>query len=216
MRLNFTWNGFFNYGDKKKGGLEARFYAGKFFYLGHPGNTQKYASSRYYLNLTGANGYEDYTYSGYFAGRSEFEGMNSRQIMKRDGFFKIRTDLLSKKIGKTDDWLCALNLSSSIPNSINPLSVLPFKIPVRAFLDIGTFSEAWDNQATTGKILYDAGLELTLAGNLIHIYAPLLMSKVFRDYVNSTIPEKKFINTLSFSINLEGITIRNLMAKAIQ
>jgi hypothetical protein len=213
MRLNFTWNAFFNYGEKKKGGLEARLFAGKFFYLGEKTNAKKYASSRYHLNLTGANGYEDFTYSGYFLGRSEFEGMASRQIMRRDGFFKIRTDLLSKKVGKTDDWLCALNLSSAIPDNINPLSILPVKIPLRAFLDIGTFSEAWDNEATTGKFVYDAGLELVLAGNLIHIYAPVLMSKVFRDYVNSTITEKKFMNTLSFSINLEGLTLRNLLEK---
>ena len=29
----------------------------------------------------------------------------SQQIMMRDGGFKIRTDLLADKIGKTDDWL---------------------------------------------------------------------------------------------------------------
>ena len=49
--------------------------------------------------MTGPNGYEDYTYSDYFAGRNEFEGLASQQIMMRDGAFKVRTDLLADKIG---------------------------------------------------------------------------------------------------------------------
>lgn len=216
MKWSFTWNGFFNYGDRKKGGLQARFFAGKFFYLGSQNPLSKYQTSRYQLNLTGPNGFEDYTYSDYFAGRNEFEGMASRQIMRRDGFFKIRTDLLSNKIGKTDDWLAAINLSSSIPDKINPLSVLPFKIPLRAFLDIGTFAGAWKSDATSGKLVYDAGLELSLADNTIHVFVPLLMSKVFRDYVKSTIPENRFWKTISFTIELNNLSPIGLLRKSLQ
>ena len=67
---------------------------------------------------------EDYTYSDYFAGRNEFEGMASQQIMVRDGAFKVRTELLAEKIGKTDNWLMAVNFSTTIPPNINPLHVL--------------------------------------------------------------------------------------------
>jgi hypothetical protein len=81
------------------------------------------------LNLSGANGYEDYTYSNYFIGRNEFEGFASQQTMIRDGAFKVRTDLLSDKVGKTDRWLVATNFTTDIPKNINPLQLLPIKIP---------------------------------------------------------------------------------------
>ena len=63
--------------------------------------------------------------------------------MIRDGGFKVRTDLFADKVGKTDDWLAAINLSTTIPSAINPLSILPVKIPLKVFLDIGTYAEAW-------------------------------------------------------------------------
>lgn len=66
--------------------------------------------------------------------------------MNRDGAFKVRTDLLSDKIGKTDDWLTAINLNTSIPKKINPLELLPLKIPLRIFVDIGTYAEAWKKE----------------------------------------------------------------------
>jgi aspartate carbamoyltransferase catalytic subunit len=56
--------------------------------------------------------------------------------MQRDGFFKVGTDLLGNKIGKTDNWLVAANFTSSIPKSINPLAILPFEIPLKFFVEI--------------------------------------------------------------------------------
>ncbi|HWR33108.1 MAG TPA: M1 family metallopeptidase, partial [Chitinophagaceae bacterium] len=123
VRPAFTGNYFFNY--PKGGGLNVRLFAGKFIYSGSKTFTQQFATDRYHLNMTGANGYEDYTYSDYFVGRNKFEGLLSQQIMIRDGGFKVRTDLLADKVGKTDDWLMAANFSSTIPAAINPLSMLP-------------------------------------------------------------------------------------------
>jgi hypothetical protein len=208
-RLNFTFTAFLNY--PKGGGLNLRFFAGKFIYLQEKTNTAFYETDRYRLNLTGANGYEDYTYRDYFIGRNEFEGLLSRQIMIRDGGFKIRTDLLSNKIGKTDDWLTAINLSTTIPASINPLELLPFNIPLRIFADVGTYSGAWSKGAATGKFLYDLGLQLSLFKNTVNIYAPLFYSKPFKDYIQSTITEKKFWRTLSFSIDLQKLSLHRTL-----
>jgi hypothetical protein len=47
-------------------------------------------------------------------GRNEFDGFAARQIMERDGF-KVKTDFLGNKVGKTDDWF-ELHLTSTIPN----------------------------------------------------------------------------------------------------
>ncbi|HSN62353.1 MAG TPA: M1 family metallopeptidase, partial [Ferruginibacter sp.] len=136
VRTNFTGNYFFNYA--KGGGVNVRLFAGKFFYTGDRTFLTQFKTDRYHLNMTGPKGYEDYTYNNYFMGRNEFEGFANQQIMMRDGAFKVRTDLLSSKIGKTDNWLAALIFNSSIPKNINPLELMPFKIPLKVFADIGT------------------------------------------------------------------------------
>lgn len=200
IRAGFTGNYFFNY--VKEGGLELRLFAGKFFYTSDKSFSSRYKTDRYQLTLSGAKGYEDFTYENYFYGRNEFEGFANQQIRIKDGGFKVRTDLLSNKIGKTDNWLAAINLNSTVPKSINPLTILPIKIPLKVFADIGTYAEAWDKNSGNSKILYDAGLQLTLLQNSINIYFPLIYSKVYGDYFKSTLTEKRFIKNISFSIDL--------------
>lgn len=199
-RVTFEGKYFFNY--VKGGGLDLRLFAGKFLYLG---KGDSFETNRYHLNMTGANGYEDYTYSNYFIGRNEFQGLPSQQIMIRDGGFKVRTDMLNQKVGKTDDWLAAVNLSTDFPKKLNPLEVLPVKIPLKLFLDIGTYAESWKNDAPTGKFIYDAGLQISLFKNLANIYIPILYSKVYADYFKSTIPKnKRFLQNISFSIDIQN------------
>ncbi|MBL0356890.1 MAG: hypothetical protein IPP72_08340 [Chitinophagaceae bacterium] len=160
IRLAFTGNYFFNYA--KGGGMNVRLFAGKFFYLGEKTFAKQFETDTYQLNMTGPKGYEDYTYSNYFAGRNYFDGAASQQIMQRDGFFKVRTDLLSSKTGKTDNWLAAANFTSDFPKAFNPLQVLPVKIPLKVFVDVGTYAEAWQKNSNQGKFIYDAGLQLSL------------------------------------------------------
>jgi hypothetical protein len=207
IRAAFTGKYFFNY--VKKGGLDVRFFAGKMFYAGSRTIFKTIASDRYHLNLTGANGYEDYTYSDYFLGRNKFEGFASQQIMVRDGAFKVRTDLLGDKVGKTDDWLIAANFSSSVPENINPLSLLPVKIPLKVFIDVGTYAEAWDRDANTDRFLFDAGLQIPLIKETVNIYVPLIYSRVFKDYKLSYLPKKgRFWKMISFSIDISNFSLR--------
>lgn len=208
-RAAFTGKYFFNYPKGK--GLDVRVFAGKFFYLGDKTFLKQFQTDPYHLNMTGPKGYEDYTFSNYFVGRSEFDKFSSQQIMIRDGGFKVRTDLLSNKIGKTDDWLAAANFTSPIPDAINPLAVLPFRLPVKIFLDIGTYAEAWKKNAETGRFIYDAGLQLSLFRNVLNIYVPVLYSKVYKDYIKSTIIEKRFWKNISFSIDLQNISLKKII-----
>jgi hypothetical protein len=210
LRVGFTGNYFFNY-SKKNEGLNARFFAGKFFYFTSKTLIEEYNTDRYHLNMTGPNGNEDFTYSAYFIGRNKFEGWKSQQIMERDGFFKVRTDLLGNKIGKTDDWLMAFNLNGDIPEQINPLNVLPFHLPVKFFIDIGTYSGAWKNNPPTGRFLYDAGLQLSLFKSGINIYFPLLYSIVYSNYFKSTLGDNRFWKIVSFDINLSVLQPSRLM-----
>lgn len=207
VRVAFTGNYFFNYA--KEGGLDVRFFAGKFFYAGSKTLPKQIDTDRYHLNLTGANGYEDYTYSDYFVGRNKFEGAASQQIMVRDGAFKVRTDLLSEKVGRTDNWLIAANFSSTIPSQINPLNVLPVKIPLKVFVDIGTYAEAWEKNANVDRFLFDAGIQIPILKETVNIYIPLLFSRVFKDYKDSYLPKKnRFFKMMSFSIDISNFSFR--------
>jgi len=201
-RLTFAGKYFFNYPQPGRG-FSMRLFAGKFFY--NQSTHSQLGLSRYFLNLTGANGYEDYTYADYFAGRNEFSGWKSQQIMERDGFFKVRTDLLNSKIGKTDNWLAAVNMRTDIPDGINPLSLLPVRVPLRIFADIGTYGDAWSANYEGQRILFDAGLQVSLLQEAMHIYVPVVASKPFRDYNKSVLGEKRFWKTVSFSFNLEAL-----------
>lgn len=209
VRTGFTGSYFFNY--PKQGGLNIRLFAGKFFYSGSKTMAKQFATDRYHLNMTGANGYEDYTYSDYFIGRNEFNGFLSQQIMVRDGAFKVRTDLLADKVGKTDDWLMAANFTSTIPSAINPLSMLPVKIPIKVFVDIGTNADAWKQKAENDRFLYDAGLQVSFLRETINIYLPLIYSSVYRDYIQSTIIKKeRFWKKISFSIDISNLSFRKI------
>jgi len=208
-RVGFTGNYYFNYA--KSGGMNVRLFAGKFFYLGDKTFVKQFETDPYHMNMTGPKGYEDYTYSNYFIGRNEFEYFASQQIMMRDGGFKVRTDLLSNKIGKTDEWLAAANFTSTIPNAINPLSVLPFKLPLKVFLDIGTYADAWKKNAATGRFIYDAGLQLSLFNNIVNVYLPVLYSKVYKDYIKSTIVKPRLLKNISFSIDIQNINLKKLI-----
>ncbi|MBL7733065.1 MAG: hypothetical protein JNM88_17980, partial [Chitinophagaceae bacterium] len=190
---------------------DVRLFAGKFFYTSSKTISKQFATDRYHLNMTGANGYEDYTYSDYFIGRNEFEGFASQQIMVRDGAFKVRTDLLADKVGKTDNWLVAVNFGTTIPSSVNPLSLLPVKIPLKLFLDVGTYAEAWKANSGLDHFIFDAGVHLPLLKETVNIYIPLLYSKVYKDYIQSTIDKKgRFWKKISFSIDISNFSFRKI------
>lgn len=208
VRLTAEARQHFNY--KNEGGLNARLFGGKMIYTDN--TTPRWMYRRYQFNMTGANGFEDYTYSNYFIGRNEFEGAASQQIMIRDGGFKVRTDLLNNKVGTSDDWLVALNLNTDIPRKLNPLSILPVDIKLKAFLDIGTYSGAWQKGSDESKFLFDAGLQLNLLSDLVKIYIPLLYSKQYGDYFKSTIPKnKRFWQTISFSIDIQNFKLNDIL-----
>jgi Peptidase family M1 domain len=212
-KIGLTGNYFFNF--VKKGGVNLRLFAGKFFYYGEKTFTKQFDTDRFHLNMTGPKGDEDYTYSNYFFGRNKFEGTASQQIMIRDGAFKVRTDLLSSKIGKTDNWLGAANFTMDVPDRFNILNALPVKIPLKIFADFGTYAEVWDEDSEEPRFVFDAGLQFSFYRNLINIYMPLVYSQAYSDYFKST-PNNNFWQRISFSIDIQNISVRKLVNQAIQ
>lgn len=202
VRTALEGNYFFHYNAKE--GLNIRLFAGKFFYTKTKTPLLQFETSRYHLNMTGANGYEDYTYQNYFIERNAFDGWTSQQIVRRDGNFKIKTDLLSDKVGQSDDWLTTINLTTDIPYKLNPLNVLPIKIPLKLFADFGTNAKLWDRTNTSNKILFDAGVQLDVL-KTISIYVPIIYSDVYKDYIKTMYPKKKLLRTITFSINIQDL-----------
>ena len=203
VRAGFTGQYFFNYA--KGGGLQLRMFAGKFFHLNGIA-----ASSCYFLNMSAANGYEDYTYSNYFVGRNEFDNTWSRQLMMRDGGFKIQTEALSQKVGRSDDWLMALNFSSTVPAKLNPLSVLPVKIPLRLFADVGTYAEPWKTNSELDRFLFNAGFSVSLLRDVVQVYFPVIYSKPYKDYFKSMYANNRFFKSVTFSIDLYPDALKKL------
>lgn len=210
LRAGITAKQFFNY-DASGKGLTARVFGGKFFYLIGQSFTAQYNTSPYHFYMAGTS-VTDFTFSNYFIGRNEQQGWMSQQIIERDGFFKVYTPMRSEPVGKSDNWLAAINLTADIPGNIDPFAKLPFKVPIKFFADIGTFSGAWNDDASTGKFVYDAGVQLSLLNEAINIYFPLLYSKVYRDYYKSIYGEKYFAKTISFSITIENLKPKKLKA----
>jgi hypothetical protein len=209
LRTSITANQYFNYNEKQ--GIDVRFFAGKINYLVTKTTAKQYEYDRFALNLLSPKGNEDYTYSTYFYGRNAFEKLPSYQILNRDGNFKFRTDLLASKPGRTDNWLASINLVSDIPDRINPLQTLPFKLPIKLFADIGTYADVWKKNSGETKFLFDAGLQLTLLKGVVEVYLPLFYSKVFSDYSLQLNGKKRTTKNISFGINLNKLSIKNLI-----
>ena len=89
--------------------------------------------------------------------------------------------------------------------------MLPVKIPLKIFLDIGTYADTWKQNAETDRFLFDAGLQIPLLKETINIYIPLLYSSVYRDYILSTIDKKgRFWKKISFSIDISNFSFRKI------
>jgi hypothetical protein len=214
IRTAVTAEQFFNYNSNGQG-LNVRLFAGKVSYIKAKILATRIANDRYALNLTAPKGYEDYTYSNYFVGRSEFEGVSNAQILQRDGAFKFRTDLFANKPGRTDNWLASMNMVTDIPNQINPLSALPIKIPLKVFLDLGTVAEQWQPNAGGSKVLYTAGFQLSVLKDIIQIYYPILYSNDFKQYSLQIHQKARSAKNISFSININKNILRKLVPQIV-
>ncbi|WP_205513169.1 M1 family metallopeptidase [Longitalea arenae] len=207
-RASATGHYFFNYANS--GGLQMRVFAAKFGYLGEKTVFKQAQTSIYQPKLTAVRGNEDYTYSNYFIGRNETDGISSQQIMMRDGGLKLRTDLFQGLQGRSDNWVASMNLNTTLPKGL-----LPFNPPIKIFFDAGTYAEAWKKNAATSRFLYVAGLQLSLFKDLLQIYAPVLYSKEFRDNLKTVPDENGFFKKLSFSIDVHRFNIRKATGNKI-
>jgi hypothetical protein len=175
---------------QKNKALYIRAYAGKFFSLAsNDADAYRYQIANTY------SGQNDYLYDETYFARNQQSGLWSQQISMKEGGFKVNTLQYASQLGLSDDWLLSMNLKSDIPY---------MKLPVRVFADIGTFSNAKQQNPSGASVLFDAGLELYI-GDYLNIYFPLILSQDFRDYTKSVYTDKKFLRTVTFSLNLGNL-----------
>ncbi len=209
-RVNVNANYFFNYGVH--GGLSLRFFAAKFGYLG---NGKESVSSRFHPRLMGTTGEDDYTYGNYFAGRTATvarenepvsnEGFAAQQIMIRDGGLKMRLDYFDFLQGRSENWVTAINLSSTLPEKL-----FPIRLPLHLFFDAGTYAEAWEENSDEIRFLYVGGVKLSLLKGIFNLYAPLVYNSEIRDNLQSFPDLNTFWKRMTFSIDIQKFSIRKI------
>lgn len=176
--------------DVKNKALYLRGYAGKFVSTNSSAD-----NSRYWLN-TSFSGVNDYLFDGSYFGRNENQSLNAQQVSMQEGGFKLPTNLYANPLGRSDDWLMALNLKTDLPFG---------KLPLRLYVDVGTFADAKQINPNGNAVSFISGLELHLFDEMFTLYAPLVMSKGYSNYLKEMYPEKKLLNSISFSLNIQNM-----------
>lgn len=173
--------------DVKGKSLYLRLFAGKFVNL----NTNP-ADSRYWLNST-FTGLNDYLYDGLYIRRSEQEGFAARQLSVQEGGAKLPTLLYASPLGRSRDWLLALNLSSDLPLG---------KLPLRAYLDIQALPASARSGEYKSAFSFQGGAELHLFKDLVKIYIPVLLSSDYSEYLKSIYGKDRLLKSITWSVQI--------------
>ncbi|MDA3613195.1 M1 family metallopeptidase [Polluticaenibacter yanchengensis] len=214
VKAQVEGNYFLNYNSKGQG-LSARLFAGKIMYTTSRNDASRARNSRYHFFIYGPNINQDYTYSNAFMDRNANTNIMGRQILERDAAFKYRTDYGGGNPGIDfknrefyfDNWMASTNFLLDVPNKLNPLAILPVKIPLRVFADIATSHIPWKAGSEESKFLYSFGLNVTLF-KCINLYYPLVDSKEFKDPIKNNaagLPPNWVQKRLTFSINTDKL-----------
>jgi hypothetical protein len=151
-----------------------RFFAGYFLQnLNRNRGVQPYALT---LNPQGFN---DYRFDQLFFGRSETEGLLSRQVSQTDGGFKNAFGApFAGVLGNSNNFILALNLKADLPQR------LPFGLPLKPWFDIGYFDDATAlgaNRPLKEQLLWSGGMMLEILKGTVEIYFPLVNARPIRD-----------------------------------
>ncbi|MFM2386022.1 MAG: hypothetical protein RL660_779 [Bacteroidota bacterium] len=202
-KLRATFNFKLDYYKPNKA-LYGRIFAGKYL----PYNTNAIYNTSYALAGT-TTADNDYTFSHYFIGRSEFDNLLTRQILNEEGGMKINTYKLAKPVGSANDLLLAINLRSDIP--------IKLPVQIRPFVDACYITNRYPNLPVQGEALYDAGLQLAVLKEIITFNVPLVYSKAYASYINSTAPKgQRLLSTITVNVNTKGFDIFSAPDKLAQ
>ncbi len=181
--------------------LYLRGYAGKYLQ-----RATDESEGRYWLatTYTGAN---DYLYDGCYFGRSEREGLSSRQVSIQEGGGKLPTPLYGFPLGRSDDWLAAINIKTDLPLGA---------LPVRLYLDAGTYANAARINPSGNRFLYSAGLELHALRDIFLVHVPLVLCQDYNDYLKSIYPDNQFAHSITFSVQFQNVNWLRLISSGMR
>jgi hypothetical protein len=182
LRVFGEMNHRFSYKGRNRG-FDVRMFAGAVTNSGGAGD--------YRLRMSGYTGADDYMFNHVFLGRSESEGILSKQFVAAEGGFKTPT-----VTGQSNSWLVAMNLKTSIPT----------RIPVKLFADIGWYGKD-PNSRDDKNFMYDYGFELTIIPNAFSIYIPIGFSQDIKDYYDAQAgdPYGNWYNRIRYEIRFEKL-----------
>lgn len=171
--------------------FEIRCFAGKFLYnKGGKGSPYSFRMRSWY-------GADDYLFDDIYLGRSESKGLLSNQMTIKEGGFKL--PVFTGSAGFADQWLAAVNLKTSLPG----------RLPLKLYLDIGTFANASSFYPEKNPLIYNGGVQLTLIPEILNIYFPVVMSnQLSRIFELNNITYSQLI---SFELNLNKLNPFNLV-----
>jgi hypothetical protein len=169
-------NKHFSYSNAKKG-FDLRFFAA---YLNRT-KTNTAPDVNYNLSLSGngptglLHGEEDFLFDEIYLGRSETDGIFSKQFIANDAGFKAPT-LFYRRSSR---WLSSVNASTSLPG------ILPFRL----FADVAVTSDS-GLTANGEKTIFswEAGVSLPLIKDIFIIYLPFLYSSD----INYVVDQQKY------------------------
>ncbi len=170
----------------RKKGVRLRLFGGKMFNRNREFLPDlAFNASGIYGTFTGSS---DYLFDQTLIGRSETDGLWSHQMVGNDGGFATLTPL-----GRDGDWLVAANFSVDFPK----------KIPLSAFANISTFSQAKTLLENGERFIYEAGLRVNVVRNIFEIYVPLYLSKDMQRVAD--LNGQHFLDHIRFKLNLNTL-----------
>ena len=175
---------------KKGYGIRARFFAGKFFF--------RSSTPGFNFRMNSFLEYQDYLYDGTFIGRNPGNGFLEQQIMEADGGFKSNI-----RIGQSNDWLVALNLSSTLYR----------KIPIEFFASIGTYANAQNVFPGSQLFLAEFGVSVILIRDVLEFHFPFLYSQDIREDVK--LNTKNYGQQIRFTFNLNELKPQKRLKKLL-
>jgi hypothetical protein len=172
LRGTAEWKQEFYFAPKRR--ISARFFGGYFLQ-----NTQRnrgavsndLARASFALNPQGFN---DYRFDQWFLGRSNTDGLLSRQVSQTEGGFKGAFGApFAGVIGNSNNFILAVNLKADLPRR------LPWGIPLKPWFDVGYFDDATpigSDRPRSEQLLWSGGLMLEFGRGLFEVYFPLANS----------------------------------------
>ena len=169
-----------NFRKSKRKSFDIRLFAGSF--LAH----DDVEFGAYPLTLT-SQGFNDWYYDDFYFGRSEQSGFLSHQINLGNGGFKV--PLNAGAFGNSNNFLVALNLKSD----------LPFKLPIKPYLDLAVLNDTAPTASSDFNFFYNAGLAIDLFDGMLGVYFPLLGTAALMNQ------QPNFGSRISFNIDLNRL-----------